>query len=71
MGVSFTDEMASSFIHSHVGASASLLMVWFGVSARLTGVPDWDIVTARVTIIPVIVILFGIGRTVAAPPRSG
>ncbi len=46
-------------------------MVRFGVIARLTGVPDRDIVTARVTIIPVIVILFGIWRTVAAPSGIG
>ena len=71
MGIPFTHKMSSSLICSDVGTSAALLMVWFGVIARLTGVPDWDIVTTRVTIIPVIVILFGIGRAIASPHGSG
>ncbi len=63
--------MSSCLICSDVGTSAALLMVWFGVIARLTGVPDRNIVTARVTIIPVIVIFLGIGRTVAVSVGSG
>ncbi len=71
MGIAVTHEMSCSFICCDVSTCAALWMVWFGVIARLTGVPDCDIITARVTIIPVIVILFGIGRAIASPHGSG
>jgi hypothetical protein len=63
--------MSGRLICSDVGASAALLMVWFGVIARLAGVPDWNIVTTRVTIIPVIVVLLGIERTATVSAWSG
>ena len=71
MDVSFTWKMSGSFVGLCVRPVTSLLMVAFAVIASGTGMPNGQVVSARVAVVLVVVPLVGIGRIVAIGPWGG
>ena len=65
VGIALTGKVAGGFVGLYVGTVASLLMIWFAVITRQTGVPARHVIPTQEAVVVVVEPLVGIGRVKA------